>query len=164
MTMLVKGMGKLIQNLNQLEVNIPKALANAGFFAMQDAIEGPAKYMCPVDTGYLRNSIHTVTEINGPIVKVQTGTNVFYGIYVEFGTGKYAKFGNGRQTPWGYEYKGHKGPAGIRFTHGNKPQPFLTMAMALNSKRIPDLLTISLRKQLETAAGQRNLGSLGSGV
>lgn len=60
--------------------------------------EGHAKHGCPVDTGRLRNSITNVNDGN----TLYVGTNVDYAPYVEFGTGKYASDGHGRQTPWGY--------------------------------------------------------------
>ena len=54
-----------------------------------------------VDTGRLRNSVsHSVDETEP---SVYIGTNVEYGVYVEYGTGKYADNGQGRQSPWMYQ-------------------------------------------------------------
>lgn len=56
-----------------------------------------------IDTGRLKNSItHAVDEANQC---VYIGTNVEYAIYHEFGTGKYAEGGGGRQTPWAFQDK-----------------------------------------------------------
>lgn len=61
--------------------------------------EGYAKALCPVDTGNLRNSITHQTEDHTVVV----GTNVFYGPFVELGTGVHAEGGGGRQTSWSYQ-------------------------------------------------------------
>lgn len=75
---------------------ILKALIDIG----QDA-EGYAKQYAPVDTGNLRNSISN--EVSESESAVYIGTNVEYGPYLEFGTGKFAEGGGGRQTPWRYQ-------------------------------------------------------------
>lgn len=62
-------------------------------------VENDAKKNCPVDTGQLRQSITHEVEGNTGVI----GTNVEYAPYVEYGTGIYAKDGNGRQTPWSYK-------------------------------------------------------------
>lgn len=51
-------------------------------------VEGDAKRMCPVDTGRLRASITHETEKSGDEVIGRVGTNVEYGVYVEYGTSK----------------------------------------------------------------------------
>lgn len=82
-------------------------------------IESGAKQLAPVDTGRLRSSIQTFVSDDG--LSYNIGTKVNYAVYVEFGTGKYAAKGDGRQTPW--VYRDRKG----RFhrTSGSPPQPFL---------------------------------------
>lgn len=68
----------------------------------QDAASTAAN-KAPVDTGNLKNSIsHSVDEENKC---VYIGTNVDYAIYHEFGTGKYAEGGGGRQQPWMFQDK-----------------------------------------------------------
>jgi HK97 gp10 family phage protein len=54
-------------------------VSRAGF-----AIEAAAKGRCPVRTGTLQRSIHTVLSNNGLTATV--GPSVIYGIFVEFGT------------------------------------------------------------------------------
>jgi HK97 gp10 family phage protein len=44
-----------------------------------------AKQLCPVDTGRLRSSIQYT---NMGLMKSMTGTDVFYGFFLEFGTRK----------------------------------------------------------------------------
>jgi HK97 gp10 family phage protein len=104
------------------------ALEAIGMFVV-----GEATMRCPSDTGNLRSSIrHVVNKSNKSVV---IGTNVEYAVYVEKGTGIYAKDGNGRQTPWFYvddKGEGH-------FTHGSKPQPYLTPAAEDNINKIKEI-------------------------
>jgi HK97 gp10 family phage protein len=46
--------------------------------------EAVAKILCPVDTGLLRRSIHTVIEHGG--LRAVVGPSAFYSVFVEFGT------------------------------------------------------------------------------
>lgn len=95
-----------------------------GLESIGQEAQGYAKEECPVDTGRLRNSIaHKVVNDEK---SVYVGTNVEYGVYVEYGTGKYAENGHGRQTPWFYvddKGQGH-------WTSGMKPRHFLKKALA----------------------------------
>lgn len=50
--------------------------------------EGYAKKACPVDTGYLRNSITHETSADGTTYAAMIGTNTGYAKYVETGTSK----------------------------------------------------------------------------
>lgn len=64
--------------LAELKRRIPVALQAIG-----QECEGYAKADCPVDTGRLRNSLtHEVRENENA---VYVGTNVEYGVYVEYG-------------------------------------------------------------------------------
>lgn len=51
-------------------------------------IQANAKYLCPVKTGHLRNSIKTRSEITKDGAKAQVFTSLSYAPYVEFGTGQ----------------------------------------------------------------------------
>lgn len=51
-------------------------------------IQKNAKYLTPVDTGHLRNSIKTRSEIKQDGAEAQVYTNLEYAPYVEFGTGQ----------------------------------------------------------------------------
>ena len=66
----------------------------------EDAASTSAKF-APVDTGRLKNSISSVVDEQNQQVFI--GTNVEYAIYHEFGTGKYASGGGGRQGAWAYQ-------------------------------------------------------------
>ena len=94
-------------------------------------VENDAKRKCPVDTGQLRASITHEVEGQTGIV----GTNVEYAPYVEYGTGIYARDGNGRQTPWSYQ----DAEGNWHRTRGHKPQPFLEPSLLENENEIKRL-------------------------
>ena len=52
-------------------------------------IEKEAKLAVPVQTNFLRSSIHTRVWVTGKRIFARIGTNVHYAPYVEFGTGLY---------------------------------------------------------------------------
>ena len=56
---------------------------------------------------------------------VTIGSNLFYSVYVELGTGIFAEKGNGRKTPW--VWKDFNGK--WHFTRGMKARPFLRSAV-----------------------------------
>ena len=134
-----------IENLDNfiLKINNLEQVLNVGE-VMEEAcllVENTAKMYCPVDTGQLRNSItHMVTDNVGYI-----GTNVKYAPYVEFGTGVFAKDGNGRQTPWSYyDTKEDK----WIWTKGQHPNPFLERALTDNKEVIARLFGIYVEREL----------------
>ncbi len=51
-------------------------------------VQKNAKYLAPVDTGHLRNSIKTKSQTTQDGAKAQVFTNLEYAPYVEFGTGQ----------------------------------------------------------------------------
>ena len=120
----VINLEKLIGKLNKLSnQQMDEALNKACIL-----VENQAKENCPVDTGELRMSITHYVEGQTGIV----GTNKHYAPYVEYGTGLFARDGNGRQTPWSYQdAKGE-----WHSTKGQKPQPFLEPALLDQQKEI----------------------------
>lgn len=101
-------------------------------------VENDAKKNCPVDTGQLRQSITHEVEGNTGVI----GTNVEYAPYVEYGTGIYAKDGNGRQTPWSYQRADGKWIT----TKGQKPQAFLEPALLENEEEILNLIEEEIKR------------------
>lgn len=63
-------------------------------------LQAEARARAPVDTGDLVQSIQIRFENNGLTGIVTVGAH--YAIWIEYGTGIYAKNGNGRKTPWSY--------------------------------------------------------------
>lgn len=99
-------------------------------------IEAQAKSLAPVDSGELRDTLdHTVTNKGGSIVG-KVGSPKDYAIYVEYGTGEFAKNGAGRKGGWSY-----KDEEGIwHHTKGQKPQPYLRPAFRENKNNIIKIL------------------------
>lgn len=92
-----------------------------------------------VDTGRLRNSVsHSIDDGE---TAVYIGTNVEYAPYVEYGTGKYADNGQGRQSPW--MYQDAKGQ--WHWTSGMKPSHFLRDAAADHVDRYKAILEAALK-------------------
>lgn len=94
--------------------------------------EGYAAALCPVGTvestnvqhysgGTLRQSLTHKVVGN----EVFVGSNVYYAVYVEHGTGIYADNGKGRQSPWVWRDKN----GDYHWTRGIKPQHFLLKAI-----------------------------------
>lgn len=100
------------------EEQIAKALEMCGLVA-----EGYAKLECPVDSGFLRNSI--TYKVIPEELAVYVGTNVEYGTYVEFGTGIYYDEG-GRQTPWVYQAQ----DGSFHMTDGMRARPYIRLAIS----------------------------------
>ena len=80
---------------------------------------------CPVDTGALSQSI-VVEQVDGTAVTV--GTNLEYGIYVEFGTGSQGDPSVAHTTKAGWVYFNQR-TGGFVYTTGQQPQPFLVPAL-----------------------------------
>lgn len=91
-------------------------------------VENDAKQNCPTDTGQLKGSITHEVQGNTGVV----GTNVEYAPYVEYGTGLFARDGNGRQTPWVYRTADGE----FYWTRGQHPQPYLEPALDSNRASI----------------------------
>lgn len=98
-------------------------------------VERTAKQNCPKDLGILAASITSEVEQIPTEIVGRIGSNMEYAPYVHNGTGIYAKDGNGRKKPWGYEAKAGK-CKGFHWTHGQKPQPFLENAKLSNKALI----------------------------
>lgn len=100
-------------------------------------VENTAKENCPVDSGQLRNSI--TSNVSGE--KGEVGTNVDYGVYVEYGTGV---FNPGRLTPWSYQDASGE----WHTTTGQPPQPFLVPALDSNRDKILNIFKEKVKEGL----------------
>lgn len=90
-------------------------------------VQATAKLLVRKDTTELETSIVTAVEKDSLVGKVSTNSE--YAIYNEFGTGRFAEGGGGRQTPWAYEDRN----GNLRWTVGMTAQPF--MRPGLNNNR-----------------------------
>lgn len=89
----VEDLDKLLATLSGLGGNV-KESAKKGLERGAKKIQKNAKYLAPVDTGHLRNSIKTKSQTTQEGVEAQVYTNVEYAPYVEFGTGQRGKESN----------------------------------------------------------------------
>ena len=123
--------------LAALHEAVERALEKCGLTAERYAKKlapSPGKY----GTGRLKNDInHKVIESES---SVHIGTNVEYGIYLEFGTGKY--YPGGRPDPW--VYKDEKG--NWHRTSGIKAKPFIKPSVADHKQQYFDIIEQELKK------------------
>lgn len=103
-------------------------------------VERDAKINCPVDQGTLRASITHDVESNSQEIVGSVFSNLNYAPYVEYGTGIYAKDGNGRKTPWNWGNEGSNKWPGRRGWQGSQAQPFLEPAIEDNKEKIVNIL------------------------
>ncbi len=71
-----------------------KQSAKKGLERGAKKIQKNAKYLAPVKTGHLRNSIKTKSQTTQEGAEAQVYTNLEYAPYVEFGTGQRGKESN----------------------------------------------------------------------
>ena len=97
---MAKGYEVKVLNLNEVisdfealkDIDMASTLRQAGVLVADEA-----KRRAPKKTGALTNSIRYELEGNDSVV---IGTNLMYAPYVEYGTGKFARNGNGRPGYW----------------------------------------------------------------
>lgn len=107
-------------------------------------VENDAKLNINSVSGRLANSItHRIVREDGVMV-AEVGTNVFYGPYVEFGTGIHAKDGNGRKEPWWYQNQ----DGDWIYTHGSRPYPFMNPALEKNLSQIESDIAAAIKGAL----------------
>lgn len=122
----LEGMDGVKAALEQLTSgeHMQNALERAGEVVRSDAAGN-----CPVRTGRLAGSITSTVEGNTAVI----GTNVEYGIYVEFGTGSKGDPSVAhRQGSWKAKIPG----VGWRYVSGQAAQPFLVPALKNNVSQI----------------------------
>lgn len=83
--------------------------------------------------GALKQSLTFAVDLAQKAVAI--GTNLFYAVYVELGTGIFAEKGNGRKTPW--IWKDFNGK--WHFTRGMAPRPFLRPAVEEHTDELREI-------------------------
>lgn len=83
--------------------------------------------------GALKESLTYIVDAAERTVTV--GSNLFYALYVELGTGVYAENGDGRKTPW--VWKDYNGK--WHYTRGMKAKPFLRPAIRDHLQEYKDI-------------------------
>lgn len=123
-----------VEVIKNLEKSVEKALTECGIKARDYAAD-----LTPVDTGRLRSSMDY--RVIGDTVYI--GTNVKYGVYVEYGTGKYASNGNGRPNPWKYQDSNGK----WHWTSGMKPRHMLKKAVENHADEYREVVKNTLKNE-----------------
>lgn len=82
----IKNLQRLQKKLNAVGLQAAPIM-RIGLMQGLEVVKARAKLNCKVDTGELRNSIHSRSRIKGDIVEGEVYTNNDHAIYVEFGTG-----------------------------------------------------------------------------
>ncbi len=143
-----------IQNLGgSIEEGIYKGI---GHYVSK--IQADAKRNCPVDTGHLRNSIHTNVKYEDTQIVGTVGTNLNYAIYVELGTGpigsKSPKILPTNITPK-YKTQGwyYKAKDGIRYTKGQAAKPFLYPAFKANENKAKEYIKKGISAYIRSLNG-----------
>ena len=91
-----------------------------------------------IDKGqYLNSFVHKVEVTPDEILGV-VANSAGHSPYIEFGTGKYAESGNGRQTPWAWQ--DDKGE--WHFTHGMKSRPIMRIGFEESQPGIKKILGV----------------------
>lgn len=112
---------------------------NAWLEAIGEDAASTAADFAPVDTGRLKSSISSAVDEENTCVYI--GTNVEYAIYHEFGTGKYAEGGGGRQTPWAFQ-----GSDGVwHYTHGVPAKHFIQFGATAHQAEYKAMLEAQLK-------------------
>lgn len=114
----IEGLDELLANLSGLGGNA-KESCRKGLERGAKKIQKNAKYLVPVKTGHLRNSIKTKSQTTQDGAEAQVFSNLEYAPYVEFGTGQRGSESN-IDRPEGISYKAD--------WKGQAAQPFLTPA------------------------------------
>ena len=83
----IEGLDELLANLSGLGANA-KESCRKGLERGAKKIQKNAKYLAPVKTGHLRNSIKTESQTTQDGAEAQVFSNLEYAPYVEFGTGQ----------------------------------------------------------------------------
>lgn len=123
----IEGMNQLHMDLRNMAVSRSETERIVRKWA--EYVRGEATERAPVDTGALRQSIHTDTEWDGDTCTGIIYTNLEYAIYVEFGVGR-----RGAASL-------RNVPSGMTIQHspdieGQRAQPYLYPALHNNEERI----------------------------
>ena len=154
MSVKVVGTERLKEKLKSLaRIKAESAISKASLL-----VEGQAKLLCPVDTGALRESIHTRVEKDDKEIKGIVYTQKEYAPFVEFGTGSkgqgtYPYRIDGlnlqyRQDGWAFE---DPETGETIWTHGQAAQPFMYPALEKNKSRIEAMLQIEIDDLIKEA-------------
>lgn len=163
MDLKIQGLESLLAALDQVGADTPTVVKQA---AHQTAmrIQATAKQLAPVDTGQLRFSIETSSEIKGDEVEAKVFTNSDHAIFLEYGTGPKADDAplNGQpKNPddvphtakpfWVYRTEDGK----FLTSKGQPPQPFMYPAAITHVPHVGQYFKLALQKLLAKAIARK---------
>jgi hypothetical protein len=121
----IANMGRFSENIID---DVDKKFIQAGALMTTNA-----KMLSLVDTGNLRRNIgfRRVGRLHVEVFSVAS-----YSAYIEYGTGKFAKFGNGRMSGWYYPTRN----GGFAYTEGQPAKPFFFPSYELAIKWLRGVL------------------------
>lgn len=142
----IEGLDKLLATLSGLGGNI-KESSKKGLERGAKKIQKNAKYLTPVDTGHLRNSIKTKSQSTQDGAEAQVYTNLEYAPYVEFGTGQRGSESN-IDRPEGISYKAD--------WKGMPAQPYMSPAYlhAKNTGEVEQEVIKSIQQDIRKLGGK----------
>lgn len=108
---------------NRVKRGLDKAITRSALLVQREA-----RQEAPVDVGFLRNSIGIRYQKLG----ARVAPTVKYALWVHEGTGRFARNGGGRSTPWVYKDR----TGAFRRTRGQKANPFMERAVSLSEPSI----------------------------
>lgn len=138
----VEGLNKLLKKLDGLGGSIPQSMQKA-MLRGGAVFEAGAKEHCPVDTGQLRESIHTEAQSENTVT---VGTNVQYAPYVEYGTGPKGDPSVPHTTKKSWRYQDAEG--NWHTSHGQPPQPYMRTAFAENEDKAVEAVKESIKEDV----------------
>ena len=139
----LEGLDEVIGKLNRMANGANSGLQR-GLMQGGELVRAEAAANCPVDTGALRQSI-VVEAADGTSVTV--GTNLEYGIYVEFGTGSHGDSSVAHTSKGGWVYFNEKTGSFV-YTTGQPPQPFLVPALFSQQSAVVEAVKAGLLSAL----------------
>lgn len=136
----IKNLQRLQQKLNAMgdqAAPIMRVCVAQGL----EVVKAQAKLNCKVDTGELRNSIHSRSRVKENTVTGDVYTNNDHAAYVEFGTGQRGEAAP-KDLPEGLElhYK--------QDWKGMAPQPYLYPALVANEEKVMGVLGDTVRREI----------------
>lgn len=148
MSMEITGLDEVMERLRSAsdgtlaDIALRRALTVAG-----KAVQKTAKELVHKGTSQLWESIEVVPLENG----VDIGTNLAWGFYEEYGTGKQGdpSVEHTNKDKWSYE----DDDGNWHTTSGHEPHPFLFPALEMRKNEIPGIVREELEKAIQGGVG-----------
>ncbi len=146
----VRGLDKLVRKLG---ISLASGPISNAMFLSGLAIQREAQVRAPVDTGRLRADIKPEMDDSQPFpLWVKVGPKVFYGAYVEFGTGIYGPehrpIRPRRKKALAFTTRSGERVI-VAFVRGMRPRPFMRPALPAALPRIRNIWQATFREMVQ---------------